>query len=100
MRLTLDWDNISLNKALKRLKKLKKLFPDKQIVFNISSKKKGFHVIVFDAKISFEKSIELRKKFSDDPKRIKKDLERKKNKLPCNVLFDKKISLKRTKNKY
>lgn len=93
-RLTLDWDKITLDEALKRLRKIRKKFPNKEIQFRTSCRGKGIHIIVLNLPYSFNKLIELRKQFWDDPKRIELDIERHKDGLPCNVLFNKKVRFK------
>ena len=87
--ISLDWDDINLEEAERRLDMLQGLEFTKMRLWN-SPSGKGFHVEIFGLKKTWEEQIELREKFWDDPKRIQFDSARIKKGICCNILFDKK----------
>lgn len=90
MRLTLDWDNISFDVLLQRIRVLRHFYPSQKMQVERSSGGKGYHAVIFDATKSFKEQINLREKFWDDEKRIAIDRQRWKKGVPASILFTEK----------
>lgn len=92
--LTIDLDSTNEKRVEEKAILMKKMFPDKSVMYRISANKKGGHVKVMDISLSEEEEINLRALMGDDDRRIAKDVERRMIGLPRQILFNKKINLK------
>lgn len=90
-RLTLDWDNMSYAKMLRKARLLNIMYPDKQISIRKSSSGRGWHAVVYGVQFSsFDELLEMRYLLGDDEKRIEKDAARYGKGVCCSVLFSEK----------
>jgi hypothetical protein len=91
MRLTLDWDNISVKRFRKRMAVISMLFRENAIKWKRSHSGKGYHVEVYGVHgLNKEYIYNMRRWLSDDIRRINYDIDRDSKAVICNVLFDKK----------
>lgn len=94
MRLTLDIDKKSASVVFGIYNKLEILFPQVRKELWKSAKGKGWHIVIYNTQLSWDQILKLRRKFGDDPKRIKMDRNRWKQGICCQVLFHSKGKLK------
>lgn len=89
MRLTLDIDGLKRNQLLYSIIKINQLFYHGIIdEIYMSSSKKGYHIIIYGLKITFEDCINFRKMLGDDRRRIYIDKIRDRQGHSTQVLFD------------
>jgi len=93
MRLTLDWDDITKDEMIRRLRVVRSFFPTNDIEVYLSSSGKGFHVIVYDLNVGLEESFKIREMFWDDHKRLTYDKFKSEisSMIPTQILFTKKL---------
>ena len=92
--LTLDLDRTKKRKVQKKAMLMKKMFPDKRVMYRVSCNNKGGHVKVMGVSLPMDEEIRIRLMMGDDEKRISKDIERSLIGLPRQIMFDKKINIK------
>lgn len=96
MRVTLDLDNVKLEKAEGKAILLKKAYPKALVRYRISSSGKGCHVELVDyvGYLNEEMSYNIRRLMGDHEARTRIDLSRGRNgniMLPTQVLFNMKV---------
>ena len=92
-RCTLDWDNMTYSKMLKKAGLLRAMFPNNRLSIRKSSSGKGWHAVLYGVHATFEELLEMRTWLGDDPKRIGKDSTRWQKGVCCQVLFSKKAGV-------
>lgn len=82
-----DRDNASRRNAFLKARLLKALFPKNRVELRQSASGRGFHIIVYGLKKSFNEIMQWRRWFGDDPIRMYYDAKRRKQGVPTQVLF-------------
>lgn len=95
MRLTIDLDKKKHNELMSVISKViwhSRKYSDK-IKVEIEETKRGYHIISYGLEIDFSKSMDIRRKCSEDKNRLKLDAIKKK--FLKQILFNKKKFLKK-----
>ena len=87
MRLTVDWDNMTLTKFMRKIGLVRVMFPNRRIESERSAGGKGFHVIVYGLPKDFQEHFNLREWLGDDEKRLHMDKLRYRDGVAINVLY-------------
>jgi hypothetical protein len=90
MRVTLDLDRYSLNKAWKKLKLCLLMFPKNPVELKRSSSGNGYHIAIYKVPIDWNESLQMRYILGDDERRVRFDSIRHEKGIVSQILFTEK----------